>query len=200
MERAKSIKKEEAAERRTPRHARPAARRCGALTPRCRPLASVVLGWDAGAAPEERGAQLGQAAARRSAQPARARGRGHFTPPIHTPSGVATLTPSPFTGKWALPLAIVLTAITTATVVLAGGAAAVKARPAGAAVSAAPRTQASASSAPPFRFLAIGDWGRKGVLNQTAVAAAMARRAAEAAEAGSPVGVIISTGDNFYPW
>ena len=120
--------------------------------------------------------------------------------------------------------------MTTATVVLAGGAAAMKGRsagnpapaplsatappPAGApggAASLAPsasamgsragsRPPAGTATAGPFRFLALGDWGRKGGANQTAVAAAMGARAAAAAAAGNPVALIISTGDNFYPW
>lgn len=108
-----------------------------------------------------------------------------------------------------MPLAILLTAVTTATVILAGGSAALKSR---SATTSAPATATRAGAAgdlggdvppsqsKPFRFFALGDWGRRGVLNQTAVAGAMGARAAAAAAAGSPVSVIISTGDNFYPY
>lgn len=151
-----------------------------------------------------------------TARGARRAGAGHTAPSVpysHATRNTHTHTARPLSlpllppGKYTLPLAIILTAVTTATVVLAGGAAAVKARQvaagAPAPAAASPRAgggRAAVTSSPPYRMLVIGDWGRRGVLNQTAVARAMASRAAAAAEAGSPVAVIISTGDNFYPW
>lgn len=46
----------------------------------------------------------------------------------------------------------------------------------------------------PVSFLALGDWGREGARDQTAVAAAMAQAASEV---GSRF--VLSAGDNFYP-
>lgn len=175
----------------------------------------------AGHAYAQRRRGIARARRRRQVQPTRAHGlrlaaRGRWphgplrpvlTRNTHTHTARPLSLPLLPPGKYTLPLAIILTAVTTATVVLAGGAAAVKARQvaagAPAPAAASPRAgggRAAVTSSPPYRMLVIGDWGRRGVLNQTAVARAMASRAAAAAEAGSPVAVIISTGDNFYPW
>ena len=63
---------------------------------------------------------------------------------------------------------------------------------AGAALAQSARAAASADAS--GTFIAIGDWGRDGLMHQSDVAAAMARAASEI---GSRF--VISTGDNFYP-
>lgn len=45
----------------------------------------------------------------------------------------------------------------------------------------------------PLKFLVVGDWGRKGLFNQTQVAAQMGKIAQQ-----FPIDFVISTGDNFY--